>query len=1036
MSEVTCAVCLEEILPSERRSQAAPETGCVHTFHWECIRTWFRVKASCPICSTSLLEEGIFEVNPDSGEQTYHRIRPEGVRGSLHAASAAGNAVDVQRLIASGANVNRTTLGGVAPLHMAAHNGHAEVIARLLASAADVNQLAPGGTTALYIAAQGQHADAVARLLAGGAAVNLPVDGGGTALHVAAQNGHTEAVAWLLAGSAEVDAVMEGGITPLFMAAQSGHIEVIVRLLAQGASVNVTAENGATSLHYASLHGHSESVARLLVARSDVNETTRSGGTALHVAAQSGHTEAVAWLLAGRADVHKEMVGGSTALYLASLGGHPEVIAWLLAKQAAYPVVTVANGPLESATLHFAMRFVVLRVMASMLGLRTGLAEFTYFAQHAIFRTLETRQANADSVQLAEIYLQGPDQNQVDLSFATATNPSGDNHGGDHPPSFAIDKSGTRWLDYNKQDLIISLPTPYTAIRYCGILLAEERHERDPVMFELLLSQDAVTWVLVYKNSNPANVPDIRQHSILNLPLAAQFQDFFLEITAVRNGDQVQVSEIQFWDVRSPPAELDLVALGAQAWSWGQGSSPSGEEPGKAVDGDVSTQWLESSIHVSGGLHIRLSNPVSLSSWTWVTSSNFVERDPVQWNFYGLYMESDNINMVPPLCFCRDALLINSKFNFSVTYHIDIRQQHVNIQCIFYLDIQQQHININFACHIIFVQHHLHINFVDHDVIHNDDHVGHHHNDHFNFKFSYSVKCHTCTRQQHINFQCFGYFDIQQQHININLEYDIIIGQQHLHIKFVDHHVIQNHHHIGLDNNHLIINVKFNFSVTYHINIRQQHVNIQCIFYLDIQQQHININFACHIIFVQHHLHINFVDHDVIHNDDHVGHHHNDHFNFKFSYSIKYHINIRQQHIIIPRVCYLDMEQQLNVKVVDDHVNHYDDDCHCYLRRRSRFGSPLEPVGGRPGSKPDRGHHAAVSVVGLGLKRRELVQSRIVRHATKRDPQRGDVDPHQSSTNRAQRKSGRLSPSVCWKVSRGWANGTVHVGGPPGVRSG
>ena len=88
--QVTCAVCLEEILASERRSQAAPETGCVHTFHWECIRklcldhahgmdrgrgsteahlprTWFRVKASCPICNTSLLEEGIFEVNPDSG---------------------------------------------------------------------------------------------------------------------------------------------------------------------------------------------------------------------------------------------------------------------------------------------------------------------------------------------------------------------------------------------------------------------------------------------------------------------------------------------------------------------------------------------------------------------------------------------------------------------------------------------------------------------------------------------------------------------------------------------------------------------------------------------------------------------------------------------------------------------------------------------------------------------------------------------------------------------------------------------------------
>ena len=85
------------------------------------------------------------------GKSFYHRIRPEGVRGSLHSAAAAGNVADIQRLIAGGASVNRSTLGGVAPLHMAAHNGHAEAIARLLSARAEVNQLAPGGTTALHL---------------------------------------------------------------------------------------------------------------------------------------------------------------------------------------------------------------------------------------------------------------------------------------------------------------------------------------------------------------------------------------------------------------------------------------------------------------------------------------------------------------------------------------------------------------------------------------------------------------------------------------------------------------------------------------------------------------------------------------------------------------------------------------------------------------------------------------------------------------------------------------------------------------------
>ena len=37
--------------------------GCIHIF----LRKWFRVKAACPVCNKSLLEEGIFEVDPVSG---------------------------------------------------------------------------------------------------------------------------------------------------------------------------------------------------------------------------------------------------------------------------------------------------------------------------------------------------------------------------------------------------------------------------------------------------------------------------------------------------------------------------------------------------------------------------------------------------------------------------------------------------------------------------------------------------------------------------------------------------------------------------------------------------------------------------------------------------------------------------------------------------------------------------------------------------------------------------------------------------------
>merc|ERR1719336_624702 len=100
---LVCAVCLDEILDGEKRSRAGQQTGCKHVFHWECIKQWFRVKAVCPVCNTPMYEYGIFEVDPKSGRETFHRIRPEGAHGSLHTAAAEGNVSEIQRLLASGA---------------------------------------------------------------------------------------------------------------------------------------------------------------------------------------------------------------------------------------------------------------------------------------------------------------------------------------------------------------------------------------------------------------------------------------------------------------------------------------------------------------------------------------------------------------------------------------------------------------------------------------------------------------------------------------------------------------------------------------------------------------------------------------------------------------------------------------------------------------------------------------------------------------------------------------------------------------------
>ena len=79
---------------------------------------------------------------------------------------------------------------------------------------------------------------------------------------------------------------------------------------------------------------------------------------------------------------------GSAALYLLAERPRPPEFLW------------------PCLAMHRALVVIVLQ------GLHTGLAA-SYFAQFAKFRTVQTRDAAYDSVQLLEIYLIDPDQNQV-----------------------------------------------------------------------------------------------------------------------------------------------------------------------------------------------------------------------------------------------------------------------------------------------------------------------------------------------------------------------------------------------------------------------------------------------------------------------------------------------------------------------------------------------------------------------------------------------------------------------------------------------
>jgi len=225
---------------------------------------------------------------------------------ALWSACIEGEEVNVQELLAAGADVNMTvpplehdpSAVGDSPINAATTRGHTECVRQLIAAGADVNR-------------------------------NAPPEGGQFPLLMAAENGRSEIVTMLLDAGAEVSMVNpENGTHPLGGAIGNGHGDIVRMLLAAGADANIeSAGYGGPQITFAAYDGKIEIVHLLIAHGADVNmEGSEQGNTALILAASQGYLDIVELLLKSGADpAHISTVHGKTALDAARLGGHGEV---------------------------------------------------------------------------------------------------------------------------------------------------------------------------------------------------------------------------------------------------------------------------------------------------------------------------------------------------------------------------------------------------------------------------------------------------------------------------------------------------------------------------------------------------------------------------------------------------------------------------------------------------------------------------------------------------------------------------------------
>src|SRR5205085_5329151 len=109
---------------------------------------------------------------------------------TLFESCAAGEFDRVERLLASGADVNAFSEDGWTPLHLAAFFGHARVAELLLAHGADTaaRSTNPNANTPLHAALAANQKMVAGLLIGHGADVNAADGGGWRPLHLAAAN--------------------------------------------------------------------------------------------------------------------------------------------------------------------------------------------------------------------------------------------------------------------------------------------------------------------------------------------------------------------------------------------------------------------------------------------------------------------------------------------------------------------------------------------------------------------------------------------------------------------------------------------------------------------------------------------------------------------------------------------------------------------------------------------------------------------------------------------------------------------------------
>ncbi|KAL2874722.1 hypothetical protein SGCOL_010096 [Colletotrichum sp. CLE4] len=229
-----------------------------------------------------------------------------------------GRLEDLEPILAQGASVN-IALGdrGDRAVHVAAREGFLLVLDRIIASGADVNVQNTAQDTALHQALNRRQIPTSLALLSSGASWKIRNANGTTVLHTAVRISAYMVVQYLLDKGADPNARDKWGQTPLFKACHPANkdgkkasvdLKTIRLLVERGADPTLGAwKNGSTPIHELASSGHAKELEIMTKAAKTLElplSGDAQGRTPLLIAVRNKHSDAIDVLIKYKANVN------------------------------------------------------------------------------------------------------------------------------------------------------------------------------------------------------------------------------------------------------------------------------------------------------------------------------------------------------------------------------------------------------------------------------------------------------------------------------------------------------------------------------------------------------------------------------------------------------------------------------------------------------------------------------------------------------------------------------------------------------------